>query len=286
MKNFYNYLEKIIDLKSFIKSDQDLSSDSKNYNKLLKKDNDNNQPLLFKNDKKIKKKYKGTILYLHGFPDNTELEITIPLEKLGFKVKNPKILWGKAFKENKKLLMKYLIKQAKNSDVIIGSSFGGYIAFLLTGLTKTPCILINPVINIKTIIEKTGPEHVIPSLHFFDKKNKEEYDNNITKITSHFIDEEEFNNIIKNYPSGNEIFFGGGDTLLPPSKTKQELQDFKISNKFKNFTIKNMGHGRNQSVRHDEPALSNDMQLNDIEWGAYDYFPRILEQSNIIGSLL
>lgn len=259
-------------VKSFISKDQDMSTKNKK---------DDGQPSLF-NIKKNAKKYKGNILYLHGFPDNPSLDITRELESRGFKVINQKIMWGKAFKENKEALMNVLAAKAKKSKLIIGSSFGGYIAFLLTGMTKTPSILINPVISIHTIKKHSGPESEDPNLYFYDKKNKEEYDNNITKITSHFIDKDIYKDIIKNYPSGNEIFFGSGDTLLPPEKTKQTLARLGVQNKFKTFTIKNMGHGHIQYVRHDEPGLFKDMKPIDNEWGAYDFFSTLLDKSNIL----
>jgi hypothetical protein len=130
------------------------------------------------------------------------------------------------------------------------------------------------------------PDYTDPNLYFYDKKNKEEYDNNTTKITSHFVDKDIYKKIVKNYPSGNEIFFGGGDTLLPPEKTKQTLKRLGVLNKFETFTIKNMGHGHIQSVRHDEPGLFKDIKPVDNEWGAHDYFSRILNQSNILKRLI
>lgn len=266
-------------VKTFIPKEKDLSTKNET-------EDDSGQNSLFHIKKNIKKKYKGTVLYLHGFPDNPSQNITNQLENEGFKVINQKIMWGKAFKENKQALIDNLSRKAKQADIIIGSSFGGYIAFLLTGLTKTPCILINPAISIHTIKAKSGPEHADPNLYFYDKKDKEEYDNNITKITSHFIDNDIYKKIIKKYPGGNEIFFGGGDTLLSPEKTMQTLKRLGISNKFKTFTIKNMGHGHIQSVRHDEPGLFKDMKPVDNEWGAHDYFSRILNQSNILKKLI
>ena len=281
-KKYIQILEDDNQIEKFIPKKDDLSSDSENTKK-----EDDNQPNLFKIEKNQKqKRNSGTVLYLHGFPDNPSQNITHQLENEGFKVINQKIMWGKAFKENKKALIDNLSGKAKQADIIIGSSFGGYIAFLLTGLTKTPCILINPAISIHTIKAKSGPEHADPNLYFYDKKNKEEYDNNITKITSHFVDNDIYKKIVKNYPGGNEIFFGGGDTLLPPEKTMQTLKRLGVSSKFKTFTIKNMGHGHIQSVRHDEPGLFKDMKPIDNEWGAHDYFSRILNQSKILKRLI
>ena len=272
-----NIVSDLKTIKTFIPKEKDLSS---------KNEIENDDNKLFDIQKNIKKKYKGTILYLHGFPDNPSQNITDQLEAEGFQVINQKIMWGKAFKENKQALMNVLARKAKKSNLIIGSSFGGYIAFLLTGMTKTPCLLINPAISISTIKAKSGPEHADPNLYFYDKSDTEEYDNNITKITSHFVDSKTYNQIIKKYPSGNEIFFGGGDTLLPPEKTMQTLKRLGVSNKFETFTIKNMGHGHIQSVRHDEPGLFKNMKPIDNEWGAHDYFPRILNQSNILRGLI
>ena len=274
-----NIVSDLKTIKTFIPNEKDLSSKDE-------VEKDDNQNKLFDIQKSIKKKYKGTILYLHGFPDNPSQNITDQLEAEGFRVINQKIMWGKAFKENKQALMNVLARKAKKSNLIIGSSFGGYIAFLLTGMTKTPCLLINPAISIHTIKAKSGPEHADPNLYFYDKSDKQEYDNNVTKINSHFVDNDIYKKILKNYPSGNEIFFGGGDTLLPPEKTKQTLKRLGISNKFKTFTIKNMGHGHIQSVRHDEPGLFKDMKPIDLEWGAHDYFSRILNQSNILKKLI
>ena len=271
-----NIVSDLKTIKTFIPKEKDLSS---------KNEIENDDNKLFDIQKNIKKKYRGTILYLHGFPDNPSQNITDQLEAEGFRVINQKIMWGKAFKENKQALMNVLARKAKKSNLIIGSSFGGYIAFLLTGMTKTPCLLINPAISISTIKAKSGPEHADPNLYFYDKSDTEEYDNNITKITSHFVDSKTYNQIIKKYPSGNEIFFGGGDTLLPPEKTMQTLKRLGVSNKFKTFTIKNMGHGHIQSVRHDEPTFKG-MKPIDIEWGAHDYFSRILNQSNILRKLI
>jgi hypothetical protein len=195
-------------------------------------------------------------------------------------------MYGKSFKEDKKTLMNALVGKARESDLIIGSSFGGYIGFLLTGMTKTPCILINPAISIATIKKHSGPEHADPNLYFYDKKDEKEYDNNITKIDSHFVDNDTYEKIIKNYPSGNEMFFGTGDTLLPPDKTKLALKRLGVLNKFDFFTIKNMGHGHIQYVRHDEPGLFKDHKPIDNEWGAFDFFPQILSKSNILKKLI
>lgn len=289
MNRFRQYLESIKEkrekiladretLRSFMPKEQDLSTKDE-------LEIDDNQNKLFDIKKNKQKKYKGTILYLHGFPDNPSHDITKQLEHEGFRVINQKIMWGKAFKENKEILMNVLARQAKKSKLIIGSSFGGYIAFLLTGITKKPCLLINPVISIYKVKKHSGPESEDPNLYFYDKKNKEEYENNITKIDSHFVDKDIYKKIIKNYPSGNEIFFGAGDTLLPPEKTKQNLKRLGLLNKFEFFTIKNMGHGHIQSVRHDEPTFKG-MKPIDLEWGAHDYFSKILNQSNILKSLV
>lgn len=218
------------------------------------------------------------VLFLHGFPGNPSLDKSIQLEKEGFKVINKKILWGKAFSDEQiKPLIKYLSLLAKKCDVIIGTSFGGYIAFLLTSKTKTPCILINPVISLDRIKEGTGEQNADPKLK---EKNLQEYENNKVKITSHFAE------ISHPYPSENEIFFGGGDTIVKASETLEDLKKLGISDKFNKIYIKNMGHGINQTVRHDEPTLFNKELITDKEWGVHDHFFSILNQSKIIKKII
>ena len=103
-----NIVSDLKTVKTFIPKGKDLSS---------KDEIENDDNKLFDIQKNIKKKYKGTILYLHGFPDNPSQNITDQLEAEGFLVINQKIMWGKAFKENKQALMNVLARKAKKSNL-------------------------------------------------------------------------------------------------------------------------------------------------------------------------
>jgi alpha/beta superfamily hydrolase len=86
---------------------------------------------------------KKTILYLHGYNGSlTSAKQTI-LERYG-NVVAPTIDY------NNSQFFKKLLPFAQSADVIIGSSFGGYTAHLLSLLYNKPALLFNPAFVTKS----------------------------------------------------------------------------------------------------------------------------------------
>lgn len=146
---------------------------------------------------------KQKILYLHGLESPQGGEKVDYLATKSF-VHAPELDYTRSD------IFSFLIKTVEEfePDVIIGSSMGGYSAFVLGALYKIPVVAFNPALHSRTI-EPNFPEFVK-----------------------------------KHIPSNLHVVLGEKDTVISGSKTLDWLKDH-IADKHMNFQIHNvktMGH--------------------------------------------
>ena len=146
---------------------------------------------------------KKRILYLHG------LESPQGGEKVDF-LSTKSYVHAPALDYTRSDIFPFLIETIENfkPDLIIGSSMGGYSAFILGALYKIPVLAFNPALHSRTI-EPNFPEFV--KLH---------------------------------YPEKFTIVLGENDTIIDGNKTINYLKDY-IKDKwavYKIENIKKMGH--------------------------------------------
>lgn len=91
------------------------------------------------------------------------------------------------------------LKEYKNVSYVVGNSFGGFYAYVLSNIYNTPCLLVNPCIP---------PDRYIPSL-------VEEYA--YTNELINLMDENSF------HPQPVYMILGMDDTVLSPVYTEQLL---------------------------------------------------------------
>lgn len=120
-----------------------------------------------------------TILIYHGLNGGVDEQKVNYFESKGFKVIMKKHDYRKEFGtlenpgDKGKSFMQRQEKIAKSADIIIGSSFGGYVAYLLGCQLHKDLILINPALNrsvTKTAIQEFDyphNEHMAKSIEYF-----------------------------------------------------------------------------------------------------------------------
>lgn len=152
-------------------------------------------------------KLNKTCVWYHGLMGEPNLAIKTALMKLGYYVVSEHIDFYKEWVYDKgKSLMERQIKKLHKIDLVIGISFGGYVAYLLSKATGSDLLLINPALNRDR--SKTGIFH-------FDTPKC------VKKC-----------NI--------EIFFGELDSVVPMAYTKEFLEE--TEEEYKAWIVKNMEH--------------------------------------------
>jgi hypoxanthine phosphoribosyltransferase len=146
---------------------------------------------------------KKKILYLHGLESGQGGPKVDFLANKGF-VHAPEMDY------TRNDIFDFLIKTVNEfkPDVIVGSSMGGYSAFVLGGLYQIPVVAFNPALHSRTI-EPNFPDFVK-----------------------------------KHIPQELEVVLGNQDTVIDPSKTLNYLKDHIMDKcvSYKVHYVKTMGH--------------------------------------------
>jgi len=150
-----------------------------------------------------------TIAVYHGLGGSPTQEKINALRKAGFKnIIFNHIDYDYEWKLDRcRSLFTREVGNARRADVILGTSLGGYLAFLLAKLTGKDLIMINPSL-----------------------------DRNRTQLNIRHFDV----NIIGNHFGKVEIFFGEKDELIPRNVQKGFLYDNRI--KYTSWIVKGMEH--------------------------------------------
>jgi predicted esterase YcpF (UPF0227 family) len=165
-------------------------------------------------EKNIKRDGRNILIY-HGLDGGIDNKKVSYLESKGFNVTMQKHDYRKEFGtkdhpgDRGKSFMKRQesIVASKKIDIIIGSSFGGYVAYLLGCEKGKDLILINPALN--RAVTKTAIQ---------------EFDYPHNKKQANYI----------------EYFHGSEDTVVTSTHSLEVLQ--RGSSKYKQIPIKGMGH--------------------------------------------
>ena len=143
------------------------------------------------------------ILYLHGLESGQGGAKVDSLANKGF-VHAPEMDY------TRKDIFEELIRMMEEfkPDMIIGSSMGGYVAYILGGLYKVPLLVFNPALHSRTI------------------------DVNIPEFVK------------KHYPDKMTVVLGDKDTIISADKTLQYIQDQMMGNVngIKIERVDTMGH--------------------------------------------
>lgn len=88
------------------------------------------------------------VTYYHGLGGSPNKQITKMFSRYGYDAYTPYINYEKEwyFDKGKSMFLRELAR-AKNSDIIMGLSFGGYVAYNVAKALNKKCVLINPSIN-------------------------------------------------------------------------------------------------------------------------------------------
>jgi predicted esterase YcpF (UPF0227 family) len=149
-----------------------------------------------------------TVLVYHGLGGSPASDRIDLLESLGYKVIYPHIEFEKEWDLDKcKSLFQRELNNAEKSDIIIGFSLGGYLAYLLANASGKNLVLINPALN---------REKSALNIKNFDI---DQYPNNLGEV---------------------EIFFGANDIVVPMNDQVNFLKSNNINSS--NHIISNMEH--------------------------------------------
>lgn len=89
-----------------------------------------------------------TILIYHGFGSSPNSDRNKTFTKLGYNVISELHDYGKEYlTDYGKSFMDKQIDISKSADIILGISFGGYVAYELSKIHNKPCLLINPALD-------------------------------------------------------------------------------------------------------------------------------------------
>jgi len=98
--------------------------------------------------KKFENFNKKKVLFLHGLGGEPSKERQIILENYGYDFTYPHIDYDYEWqKDHCKQLFNDTVELAKDCDLIIGISLGGYLASLVANYLQIDCILINPALD-------------------------------------------------------------------------------------------------------------------------------------------
>ena len=155
-------------------------------------------------------KLDKTCVWYHGLMGEPHLAIKNALNKLGYYVVSEHIdFYREWFKDRGKSMMEKQVKKLAKVDLVIGLSFGGYVAYLVGKATGADTLLINPAVN----------------------RNR-----STTGIWHFNIDKEKYNK------SPNiEVFFGELDDVVPMAYTQEFFE--KTGEDYNAWIVKGMMHG-------------------------------------------
>lgn len=87
-------------------------------------------------------------VYYHGLGGEASLHIKNKMAEFGYYLITETVdFYGEWFKDRGRSFMDKQIKKFKKIDLVIGLSFGGHIAYLLSKETGANLLLINPAVN-------------------------------------------------------------------------------------------------------------------------------------------
>ena len=156
---------------------------------------------------KIKRFNSKSVIVYHGLGGSPSQDRIDCLESIGYKVIYPHIDYELEWRKDKcRSIFDSQVDLAKNVDLIIGLSLGGYMAFELSGILNKNCILINPALN--RDITKLD-------IKYFDINHGDEYG---------FMD----------------VYLGENDTLIDKNITLEYLKDRNVD--FKYSIVNGMEH--------------------------------------------
>jgi len=155
----------------------------------------------------IKRFNSKSVVVYHGLGGSPSQDRIDCLESMGYKVIYPHIDYELEWKKDRcRSVFDTQVELAKNVDLIIGLSLGGYMAFELSGVLNKNCILINPALD----RDRTKLE-----IKHFDINRGDEYG---------FID----------------VYLGEYDTLIDKSITLKYLRSIGVD--FKYSIVSGMEH--------------------------------------------
>ncbi len=147
-------------------------------------------------------------IYYPGLGSGVEPGMTQILKYFGYKLRQKELDYYDIWDEDKgKTFMEKEFDNAKDADLIVGISFGGYVAYHVAKATGKKCILINPALDRKKT--KTG-------IYDFD------------------MDYEP-----KKFPLN--VYISRYDEVVPPKYTTDYIKDNAVDCKV--YFIDDMGHG-------------------------------------------
>jgi len=97
---------------------------------------------------KIRRFNSKSVIIYHGLGGSPSQDRIDCLESLGYDVIYPHIDYELEWKKDEcRSIFESQVELAKNVDLMIGLSLGGYMAFELSGILNKNCILINPSLD-------------------------------------------------------------------------------------------------------------------------------------------
>ena len=148
-----------------------------------------------------------SVTVLHGYKGAPAADRKKMLEDVGYNVIYPAMDFDMEWEKDRcKSLVERTIEECKDSDVIIGFSLGGYLAYIVGSILNKDVILVNPAM-----------------------------DRSVTKLNI-----TDFDFSYDGHPLRVEVFFGLRDTLIPMKSTKDFLHNNSIS--YTDVVIDNMEH--------------------------------------------
>ncbi len=104
-----------------------------------------------------------TILNIHGYNGSSENAAYVALKELGHKVVSPQIDYDSSDADKIFKAVSDLYTYAK-PDLIVGTSFGGFFACLLSAVYNVPSVAVNPCLKPFEILPNLGYTHDIRNL--------------------------------------------------------------------------------------------------------------------------
>lgn len=207
------------------------------------------------------------ILYLHGLNSNPNTEKLEWLKSLGFDVLGPFINYSDIKTFNK------IYKQAKdfNPDLIIGSSAGGYIGYLIGNLLNIDTILFNPALHSRTFnlpVNTTGkykPKHNI----FLGK-----FDSIINPIkTEELVKYLDGNFSLFYYSDGHRVKFKVFKESINKILKLKESVKMKHIKEFNEYLTEETADGLLQDIEDDGAMFDIDIEIEDEDGNSLDDDP-------------
>ena len=142
------------------------------------------------------------IAYLHGLESKTNCDKVKWLRSLGYEVLNPAIDY-----RNDPLERIITFVESFKPDLIIGSSMGGYLAYIISRRYNIPAMMLNPALHSRPFEPEVGPpgEHEPPMYFVFG----------------------EADNVLTQFSNDNSLFYTPEKKYLPfPQREIDNLPNF------------------------------------------------------------